>query len=142
MTATDDYAARECLADRRFTAVVARRQAHEARELVSACGLGGGELPETQAAQLTKALRISEQVSRESVPMSRGATEPPELWPRGAVPQRTVRGETRRSRWDGWRRERGAWCGGGGGGGGRLLGGGPRHGGTRWWAVDQCCWYW
>jgi hypothetical protein len=66
-TATDGYAARECLASPRFTTLVTPRQAEAARELVRACGLESGRLPETQAAQLTKALRISEETIRESV---------------------------------------------------------------------------
>ncbi|AEW95175.1 hypothetical protein SCATT_28040 [Streptantibioticus cattleyicolor NRRL 8057 = DSM 46488] len=67
ITATDGYAARECLADPRFTALVTSHQVQATRQLVRACALQSGSFPETRAARLAKALRISDEVIRNSV---------------------------------------------------------------------------
>jgi hypothetical protein len=67
VTATDGYAARECLADPSFTALVTPHQVQLARELVRACALRSGTLPEPRAAQLTKSLQIADKVIRDSV---------------------------------------------------------------------------
>jgi hypothetical protein len=66
-TATDGYAARECLANARFTALAAPRQVRGARGLVRACALDSGGLPNTLTAKLTEALRLSDQVIRGTV---------------------------------------------------------------------------
>ncbi|MEU0857390.1 hypothetical protein ABZ352_18400 [Streptomyces griseofuscus] len=67
ITANDGYAARDCLADPRFTALVTPRQVQVARQLVRVCALRTGNLPEPRAARLAKALRISDEVIRDSV---------------------------------------------------------------------------
>lgn len=66
-TATDGYAARECLADPRFVALAELRQVEAARQLVRACALGDGCLPEPLLAQMTEAMRLSDKVIRASV---------------------------------------------------------------------------
>lgn len=63
-TATDGYAARECLADSRFTALATSRQVQGTRDLVHACALGSGGLPDTLTGRLNEALRLSDQVIR------------------------------------------------------------------------------
>ncbi|MER8199299.1 hypothetical protein ABTY00_35880 [Streptomyces microflavus] len=50
IAATDGYAARECLADARFTALAEPRPVKAAQPLVRACALGSGSLPEPFAA--------------------------------------------------------------------------------------------
>ncbi|AJC55021.1 hypothetical protein [Streptomyces sp. 769] len=67
LAATDGYAARECLADPRFTDLVTPGQAKAIHELDRACALGNGDLPRPRAARLTKALWLSDEVIRESV---------------------------------------------------------------------------
>ncbi|MEV5984917.1 hypothetical protein AB0L85_07815 [Streptomyces sp. NPDC052051] len=74
-TATDGYAARECLADSRFTDLMEPREAQAARDLVRTCALGSGDLPAPQSACLLRALRRSDEVIRKSVAMSRPADE-------------------------------------------------------------------
>lgn len=71
-TATDGYAARECLAHPRFTALATARQTDEARNLVRACALGSGGLPDNLAAALTEALRTSDHVIRGDFRADRG----------------------------------------------------------------------
>jgi hypothetical protein len=66
-TATDGYAARECLADSRFTTLATPCQLQEARDLVHACGLGSGGLPDALTESLTQALRLSDHVIRDNV---------------------------------------------------------------------------
>jgi hypothetical protein len=66
-TSTDGYAARECLDDSRFTDLVKPREAQAARGLVRACALGSGDLPAPRSARLLRALRLSDEVIRESV---------------------------------------------------------------------------
>jgi hypothetical protein len=72
-TSTDGYAARECLADSRFTDLVTPRQAQAARGLVRACALGSGDLPAPRSAQLLRALSLSDEVIRESMARPRHA---------------------------------------------------------------------
>ncbi|MFI9210310.1 hypothetical protein ACIGW7_19500 [Streptomyces sp. NPDC053253] len=67
ITATDGYAARECLADSRFTDLVSSRKATTARDLVHACALDSGHLPPPWGARLAQALRRSSEVIHESV---------------------------------------------------------------------------
>ncbi|WP_433860168.1 hypothetical protein [Streptomyces kronopolitis] len=67
ITASDGYAARECLAVPGFTHLLRPRQTQAAQDLVRACALESGELPAAQAARLTKALRLSDEVIRASV---------------------------------------------------------------------------
>jgi hypothetical protein len=66
-TSTDGYAARECLADPRFTDLVKPKQAQAARALVRAGALESGDLPAPQSTRLLRALWLSDQVIRESV---------------------------------------------------------------------------
>ncbi|GGX50709.1 hypothetical protein [Streptomyces noursei] len=75
LTATDGYAARECLADPRFSALVTPGQAKAIHGLVRACALGSGDLPEPRAMRLTKALRLSDEVIRASLAPSRPRTK-------------------------------------------------------------------
>ncbi|MFB7299185.1 hypothetical protein [Streptomyces rubiginosohelvolus] len=63
-SATDGYAARECLADARFTALALPRQIEAARQVVRACALGSGSLPEPWLARITEALRVSDAAIR------------------------------------------------------------------------------
>ncbi|MCY1654307.1 MULTISPECIES: hypothetical protein [unclassified Streptomyces] len=65
--ATDGYAACECLADHRFTSLAEPHQIEAARQLVRACALGSGSLPEPWLARMTEALRGSDEVIRASV---------------------------------------------------------------------------
>ncbi|PRH81095.1 hypothetical protein C6N75_00705 [Streptomyces solincola] len=65
--ATDGYAARECLADERFISLAEPRQIEAAQQLVRACALGSGNLPEPRLAKMTEALRVSDEVIRASV---------------------------------------------------------------------------
>ena len=76
--ATDGYAARECLSNPRFTALVTPQHANGVRDLVRACALGSGDLPAPQAARLTMALRLSDEVIRASIshPQSAPLTGP------------------------------------------------------------------
>lgn len=67
ITSTDDYAARECLADSRFTDLVKPTEAQAARELVRACALGSGDLSAPRSARLFRALLLSDEVIPESV---------------------------------------------------------------------------
>ncbi|WP_404949174.1 hypothetical protein HFP70_35925 [Streptomyces sp. ARC14] len=67
VTATDGYAARECLADARFTALAEPSQVEAAQKLVRACALGSGSLPDPWLARMSEALRVSDAVIRESV---------------------------------------------------------------------------
>ncbi|XMN11110.1 hypothetical protein ACK8N7_36380 [Streptomyces griseobrunneus] len=67
IAATDGYAARECLADARFTALAEPRQVKAAQQLVRVCALGSGSLPEPWLARMREALRASDAVIRESV---------------------------------------------------------------------------
>ncbi|MFG2441070.1 hypothetical protein [Streptomyces sp. NPDC048508] len=73
--ATDGYAAREYLADPRFVALAKPRQVESARQLVSACALGSGSLSGPRLARLTEALRVSDEVIRESVTRPHPAKE-------------------------------------------------------------------
>ncbi|WP_420036124.1 hypothetical protein ACN2WE_31340 [Streptomyces sp. cg28] len=81
MSATDGYAARECLANPRFTNLLPERETNTTRDLVRTCGLDGGGLPPTLADQLVNALQTSSAVIRQSV-----APTPP--------PASSVRSET------------------------------------------------
>ncbi|MDR6980078.1 hypothetical protein J2X68_006816 [Streptomyces sp. 3330] len=65
--ATDGYAARECLANSRFTELVSAKETQAARELVRACAFGSGDLPAPHRAQLLRALRLSDEVIRASM---------------------------------------------------------------------------
>ncbi|MEW2434306.1 hypothetical protein AB0952_08995 [Streptomyces caniferus] len=67
ITASDGYAARECLAVPRFTDLLKHPETQAAQGLVHACALESGELPTPQAAHLTMALRLSDEVIRASV---------------------------------------------------------------------------
>ncbi|MFK4119994.1 hypothetical protein [Streptomyces longwoodensis] len=67
MAATDGYAARECLANPRFTTLISPGQTNAARDLVHACGLDAGALPATSAARLVHALQASSRLIRDSV---------------------------------------------------------------------------
>ncbi|MFF3525225.1 hypothetical protein WID27_00680 [Streptomyces sp. F41] len=70
ITATDGYAARECLADARFAALAEPSEVEAAQQLVRACALGSGSLPEPWLSKITEALRLSDAVIRESVGLS------------------------------------------------------------------------
>ncbi|MFE6692170.1 hypothetical protein ACFVFQ_37650 [Streptomyces sp. NPDC057743] len=70
-TATDGYAARECLANSRFVEGVTRHEEQAMHDLVRACALGNGALPSPQTARLTQALRLSDGVIRASLARSR-----------------------------------------------------------------------
>ncbi|MGW2620894.1 hypothetical protein [Streptomyces sp. NPDC001500] len=78
MAATDGYAARECLANPRFTALISSEKTNTARDLVHACGLDSAELPPTLAARLDHALRTSSAVIRESVTSLRPLQQTPQ----------------------------------------------------------------
>lgn len=65
--ATDGYAARECLADHRYTSLAEPRQIEAARRLVRACALSSGSLPGPRLVRMTEALRVSDEVIRESM---------------------------------------------------------------------------
>ncbi|WP_435124402.1 hypothetical protein [Actinacidiphila sp. bgisy144] len=67
ITATDGYAARECLATPRFASSLTLSQDRATRELVHECALQRGSLPELRTSQITKALRISDEVIRKSL---------------------------------------------------------------------------
>ncbi|BBA96893.1 hypothetical protein RVR_2397 [Actinacidiphila reveromycinica] len=67
ITTADGYAARECLATPRFASHLTLGQDRAIRELVHACALQRGSLPELRTAQITKALRISDEVIRKTV---------------------------------------------------------------------------
>ncbi|MFB6698283.1 hypothetical protein [Streptomyces rubiginosohelvolus] len=73
--ATDGYAARECLADHRFTSLAEPHQVEVARRLVHTCALGRGGLPEPWLGRMTEALRGSDEVIRASVGHSRPQQE-------------------------------------------------------------------
>ncbi|MFF5538526.1 hypothetical protein ACFY71_39775 [Streptomyces cinerochromogenes] len=77
MAATDGYAARECLANPRFTNLLPTRKTNATRDLVHACGLDDGGLPLALAAKLVHALRASNGVIRESVASCRPVQETP-----------------------------------------------------------------
>ncbi|MFC5902089.1 hypothetical protein [Streptomyces zhihengii] len=73
--ATDGYAARECLANPRFTSLVSSGKANDAHDLVHACGLNDGGLPPALAAKLAHALRASSGVIRDSLASLRPAVQ-------------------------------------------------------------------
>ncbi|MCN9240195.1 hypothetical protein NGF19_05205 [Streptomyces sp. RY43-2] len=77
ITATDGYAARECLADPRVTDLLEPKEAQAARDLLRTCALRSGHLPAPQSARLLRALRLSDEVIRESVAMPRLVGEAP-----------------------------------------------------------------
>ncbi|MEU5075972.1 hypothetical protein AB0G76_31085 [Streptomyces asoensis] len=62
--ATDGYAARECLANSRFTELVSTQETRASRELTRSCALGSGHLPAPHPTQLLRALRFSDEVIR------------------------------------------------------------------------------
>ncbi|MDQ0578294.1 cytochrome c551/c552 [Streptomyces rishiriensis] len=62
--AADGYAARECLANSRFTQLVPAKETQAARKLVRACAFDSGALPAPHRAQLLRALRLSDEVIR------------------------------------------------------------------------------
>ncbi|MFJ3642882.1 NUDIX hydrolase [Streptomyces sp. NPDC090108] len=71
--ASDGYAARECLTDPRFTELMNPGQAQAARSLILACALESGDLPAPEAAQILRALQLSDKVIRTSVASARPA---------------------------------------------------------------------
>ncbi|MDT0445608.1 hypothetical protein [Streptomyces johnsoniae] len=81
----DGYAARENLAHPLFTALATDRQQQDCRDLVYACGLGSGKLPDELHDQLTVALRISDHTIRDSVACPEGDRDPGEVMSRALV---------------------------------------------------------
>ncbi|MBX9427062.1 hypothetical protein [Streptomyces lateritius] len=61
------YAARECLMNTRFMALVSPEKERHKRDLLHACALESGELPTPSAVRLRRALRVSNRVIRRSV---------------------------------------------------------------------------
>ncbi|MBD0739069.1 hypothetical protein BGM09_06485 [Streptomyces sp. CBMA29] len=66
-TARDGYAAREVLSDHLFNALATDRQTQECSDLVRACGLQAGTLPEEYAADLSAGLDIGEAIITRSL---------------------------------------------------------------------------
>ncbi|MET7390467.1 hypothetical protein ACFYPT_38820 [Streptomyces sp. NPDC005529] len=79
ITAPDGYAARECLANPRYTVHADPGQVSTAHQIVRACALGDGSLDRARIARLTKALLISDKVIRASVerPQQQPTANPP-----------------------------------------------------------------
>ncbi|MFD5299611.1 hypothetical protein ACFWJU_30965 [Streptomyces mutabilis] len=77
VNARDGYVARETLAHPLFTAIASGRQAQDCRDLVSACALGTGGMPNELQRKLTSIVRISDSVIRASLarPIGTGRTE-------------------------------------------------------------------
>ncbi|WP_165985161.1 hypothetical protein [Streptomyces sp. YIM 98790] len=67
VTATDGYAARECLAHPRFRTLATDQQIRDCTNLLQHCALGSGILPDDLGTELTTALTTSESVIRASV---------------------------------------------------------------------------
>ncbi|MFC8009819.1 hypothetical protein [Streptomyces cinereoruber] len=67
INSADGYAARECLANARFVALVSPEMERHARDLLHACAWESGELPASSAAPLGRALRVSNRVIRRSM---------------------------------------------------------------------------
>ncbi|MEV6592184.1 hypothetical protein [Streptomyces acidicola] len=65
--AQDGYAAREKLAHPLFTALATDRQAQDCRDLVRACALGAGTVPDELQGELASALRAGDSVIRASL---------------------------------------------------------------------------
>ncbi|AQS66869.1 hypothetical protein [Streptomyces pactum] len=80
INARDGYAARETLAHPLFTAIASSRQTQDCRDLVSACALGAGGMPNESQAELTSIVRTSDSVIRASLarPFDSGRTPPME----------------------------------------------------------------
>lgn len=78
--AQDGYAARENLAHPLFTATATDRQAQDCRDLVRACALGAGTIPDELQGELASALRASDSVIRATLarPFDTGRTPPME----------------------------------------------------------------
>ncbi|MFE2053711.1 hypothetical protein ACFXAS_35270 [Streptomyces sp. NPDC059459] len=62
--AQDGYAARETLTHPRFTAFASDRQAQDCHDMVRACALGAGGMPNELHARLASAVRTSDNVIR------------------------------------------------------------------------------
>ncbi|WP_438470982.1 hypothetical protein [Streptomyces asiaticus] len=67
MEARDGYAARELLADRWFISIASDRQVQDCTDLLRACGLGAGVLPDALHRKLSDALDTSEVVITRSL---------------------------------------------------------------------------
>ncbi|MFF5455004.1 hypothetical protein ACFY40_27795 [Streptomyces sp. NPDC012950] len=67
INSADGYAARECLMNARFMALVPLEKERHARDLLHACALESGELSTSSAARLGRALRVSNRVIRRSM---------------------------------------------------------------------------
>ncbi|MGK9462804.1 hypothetical protein ACSLFT_22600 [Streptomyces sp. G6] len=65
--ARDGYAARETLTSPLFTAIASGRQAQDCRDLVSACALGGGGMPDELRGDLVSVVRTGDSVIRASL---------------------------------------------------------------------------
>ncbi|ARQ70643.1 hypothetical protein [Streptomyces marincola] len=64
---SDGYAARECLADQRFTDLVKPADAQIVRDLVHSCALARRHLPQPEFDQLARALQLSNKVIRKNL---------------------------------------------------------------------------
>lgn len=73
MEARDGYAARELLANRPFSGLASSAQAQDCRDLVHACALGSGTLPDDLRTALAGALQRSDGIIRKSLAGSRRA---------------------------------------------------------------------
>ncbi|WP_181785483.1 hypothetical protein [Streptomyces phytophilus] len=65
MEAQDGYAAREVLADTQFTGLISDRQEQQCHNLLHACGLGSGDLPDGLLSDLLSATRTGDEVIRD-----------------------------------------------------------------------------